>query len=428
MKRRVVLYCIGIDEYDEYPTLSFCTNDALVVSDTLILKLKPELIKLFHLSDDHAEKPTKENITTIINDITKLNMGENDLVIFYFAGHGFSCEGSDYLVCSNSIRDNIKTSIKTDDIISALNSSGAGLTYLIIDACRLLSGREISIFGEQTAELARRQGVVAFMGCSPGEVCQELAKYQHGIFTYSFLKVIEDKTITTPLEIDRRVLESVTKIYKENKLSTQRPYTTVAPIQKAIINIYTGEIVDLHMDKQGQPIIILGPCNSGKTTLGQYLSRKLGYVHLEMSSIAYKYYQDNKDFIGSIQDFIENVLWRENDKDIIAKGLIASQKQLNKQVVICGARTLEEIETLKAHFKYCKVIYLFANASVRHNRYIRSGQINRYQLSYKELVERDLREFGWGLAKAVALPDTNVLINETTIEDLYRKAEPFVKK
>lgn len=147
-----------------------------------------------------------------------------------------------------------------------------------------------------------------------------------------------------------------------------------------------------------------------------------------MSSFAWHRLQDRPDFTGSIQDFMEQVVWAERDKDVIAQDLLSSLPTNVEKVVICGSRTVEEIEALRAQNWDTTTIFLFADASVRYNRYVTSGQMNRYRLGYKELVERDLREFSWGIAKAATMSNVEFVINQASLSDLFDRVESRVIK
>jgi adenylate kinase family enzyme len=245
---------------------------------------------------------------------------------------------------------------------------------------------------------------VVFFGCSPGEVCQELGTLGHGIFTYSFIEAAKTSP-AIPLLINRRVNELVQKLCSENKLSQQRPYTSVFPIEKAIIDLFTGRPIDLVMGGPKVCILVAGPSIAGKSTLGKYLASTRGCVHIEMSSFAYQRYQQS-NFNGSIQEFMEEVVWVNGDKAVIANDLLASQPGLDR-VVITGPRTVEEIEVLRSQDWQCATVFLYASSTVRFDRWrsSRDGRyVDRYAAGYNEFVLKDLREYGWGLAKIATLP------------------------
>ena len=422
---RYLLYSIGIDEFDTFQTLSCCTKDAQVIADAFNKKVPGITIKVLSTGKNADGLPSRLNIDDCLTDIKQSKLDKKDHIVFYFAGHGYSFEGKDYIVCSDTKRGDNSSSIETDKIIQSINASGAGTGIIIIDACRKKISRDNSLFGEHTEALARRQGVIAFFGCSPDEVCQELPKYGNGIFTYSFVSCLNKCSSFTPIEIDKYVVNQVQIICQEEKLDKQTPYTAVFPVQKSIMDILTGSTFHISTESN-RCIIIVGPPNAGKTTLGKNISSELGYFHVEMSDFAYKRFTSCEDYSGSVQDFMEEVVWKENEKDVIARDVIDSLKNIQKPV-ISGPRTVEEIETLKRYIPNCLTIYLFANAQLRFKRYETSGKMDRYRLSYKEQVQRDLREFGWGLAKAANLQDMQLIINEKSMDGLFSSVKELVR-
>jgi len=425
MKRKVLLYSIGIDEFTDYQTLSCCGSDAKAVAVSVKQKLSGARVRISVSDSDEQSSPTKNVVDDYLNEITSLNLDTDDLVIFYFAGHGFSSGGKDYLVCRDTQRTDLTTALSTDSVIAALNRSGAGTSVLIVDACRIALDRTAGIFGEETAEMARRQGVIVFFGCSPGEVCQELPKLGHGVFTYALLEYLKNARNATPLEIDREVISIVRSVCEEHKLSPQHPYTSVSPIQKACIDILTGKVTLAIPGPTRRCILIVGPSNAGKTTLGQHIASRFGYVHIEMSSFAWQRFRKYPDFNRSMQDFMEDVVWSSEEKDVIAKDLLAAKPDLQK-VVICGPRAVEEIETLRGETWDCRTIFLHANASLRYARYSSAMQQSRYQLSYEELVKKDLREYAWGIARAGCLSAVELVTNEGELNELFGKIERIV--
>ncbi|HUB81959.1 MAG TPA: caspase family protein [Bryobacteraceae bacterium] len=414
MNCRSALCAVGIDEYTSYQTLACCVADARQITTDFrdrLPGLEFTLITSNGLPDSGADKAS---IRAAIDRMGGLGLCESDLVFFYFAGHGFSINGRDYLVCSDTLRSDPESAIATDYVMAALHKSGAGTAVVIVDACRIKEERDSSFFGMQTAELARRQGIIVFFGCSPLEVSQELPKIGHGVFTQALLESFRAVN-PTPWEIDKYAIARVRELCAQNKLKDQTPYTCIAPLQKAVLNIFTGGVVALPATGRRKCILLLGPSNSGKTTFGQYFASKYGYVHIEMSSFVWQRRQRNLGFPGAVPEFIEQV-WRQEGKDIIAKDLLASAPEAEK-VFVCGARTVEEIELLRSQDWNCQTIFLYASSSVRYERYVKSGQMKTYDLGYRDLVSRDFRELSWGLARAATMPDVELIINHDGLDE-----------
>ena len=421
--KNVYSIVIGINKFEKLSTLSCCENDANLFYETLNNKFDDVKSKLL-LSSCESDIPTSSRIEVLLDEITNLNLGENDIIFFFFAGHGFTTKGCDYLTCYNTdILSIDETSIKTENVIAALNSSGAGTSILIIDACRNSIGRTVenSFFSKNTAELARRNGVISFFSCSPGEYSQELLNLGkgHGIFTYSLIESINNGQNYTAIELDRMVSDNVDRIICVNNLSKQRPYTVVAPLQKASLDIINNRIITYNLVHKRNCLLIVGSTNAGKTTLGQYIANKLGYVHAEMSTYAFKRYADRpSSYDGSIQDFLEDEVWSNNDKDIIAQDLLKDNPN-GQDLVICGPRKPEEIETLLSQDWNFKPIFLFSDSDTRYTRYRTDNNYFRYGLNYKEFIRKDMRELDWGLAKLATMSQLEIVTNEGKIEELF---------
>jgi hypothetical protein len=417
--RNIVLCVIGVNEYSNLRTLSYCVNDADVFQQTFKRKVGSTSDFLLLSGSGSSDSPTKDNIQSVLSSISSLKFKDDDLAVFYFAGHGYSRDGKDYLAVYDTNLNDSSSGICTDDILAALNTSGAGTSILVIDACRSQIDRSSNLFGERTAEMARRKGSIVFFSCSPGEVSQELSILGngHGVFTYSFVQALDTCSPATPLALDREVISRVEKTCRTHKLSQQRPYTTVAPIQKAVVNIIDGRVIHDSGGATKNMILIVGPTNAGKTTLGQSIATKLGFAHSEMSSFAWQRFQKDTDYTGSIQDFMEDEVWKSGNEDIIARDMIEANASLNN-LVVCGPRRQEEIETIQAQGWNVMPFFLFSNAKVRYERSRNTAEPSRYDLSYKDFVQRDLREFGWGLAKAANMPRFEILTNESSIDAL----------
>ena len=161
MEKRLYVYSIGINKYKHFRTLSFCDNDARHFLDTIEQRVEPKSKHLYATGSDAEKSPTYNNFKKLIADISILELTDNDKLFLFFAGHGLSKEGKDYLVCSDSEQDSVENMICTDDVIAAMRGSGAGTSTLFVDACRCEVDRSPNVFSYRTAELARRKGVAA---------------------------------------------------------------------------------------------------------------------------------------------------------------------------------------------------------------------------------------------------------------------------
>jgi hypothetical protein len=80
-------------------------------------------------------------------------------------------------------------------------------------------------------------------------------------------------------------------------------------------------------------------------------------------------------------------------------------------VVVTGARRPEEIEAFRAHDYETVQVYLCANNAIRYGRLLKDA--NDYHVQErKDFVQRNLREYDWGLARIGTMRDAHVVFNE----------------
>ena len=418
--KNVSLTSIGINQYDQFQTLGLCSTDAQSIKNAFDIRF-PEISST--IINDETNIPTSDSLNRNLEEIGNLSYSDSDIVIFFYAGHGFATDGKDFICTRDTCTDDLDTAICTDIIIDKLKKSGAGNIILIIDACRTELSRNVNNFGERTAEFSRRKGVVSYFSCSPGETAKELSVLNGGIFTTAFSALLSNLNIPfTPFQFNRDLIESVGKVCIEHNLEKQTPYTAVAPLEKATYDVFSDKRFDSNIQNK-EMILVLGPSNAGKTTIGQHLAQKHSYIHAEMSSFAWKRFNECEGFTGSILDFMECEVWSRGNEDVIAQDLIESNNS-NEKIVICGARRIEEIETLLSQGWDVKTIFVFANAIERYTRIQHSS--GRYGPNYEEFIKKDLKELSWGIAGMIQIKDAELIVNESNLDDCLDKVSSFI--
>ena len=130
--KRVALV-IGNNDYENVPKLQKAVNDADAVAQELS-KLGFDVVK--------AENVGRSAMSRALVELeSKISAG--DTALFYFAGHGFAVDGTNYLLagrCAGGgpgeeglVRD---ASFAATGLSDRLQEKGAGTVILILDACR----------------------------------------------------------------------------------------------------------------------------------------------------------------------------------------------------------------------------------------------------------------------------------------------------
>ncbi|MEM6887579.1 MAG: caspase family protein [Pseudomonadota bacterium] len=124
---------VGIDEYDNVPSLLKARNDAHAVAATL------ESVGFSVTKELDTDRRSFSRAISAF--VAKIQPG--DEAVFYFAGHGVEVDGRNLLLPSDIpyVRPNEKNflvneSIPADRVLNDIEARGARVTVLILDACR----------------------------------------------------------------------------------------------------------------------------------------------------------------------------------------------------------------------------------------------------------------------------------------------------
>jgi hypothetical protein len=240
---------IGVSKYaDESMNLGAATADAQLVRDYLVSKdgLNVPEDKIKFVSDQNA---TKSNVLKTIRDVSSKS-GENDLLILYFAGHGWAEEKEMYFLSHDANKEDIpNTALTQKDIQKALSEAPAKRQIFIADACHsgamsLAYMTYVSNASESfpvTRNIDPRvnvmkriigssQGLAVITAASANQLSQEGPQWGggHGIFTWTLMQGLKgeadlnkDKIIT----INEAFIYTIMKMSQETQ-GKQTPTAT----------------------------------------------------------------------------------------------------------------------------------------------------------------------------------------------------------
>lgn len=187
MKKQLAL-CIGNDDY-KYSCLSklkCAVNDANAIAEKLI-KLNFDVIVQSNLD--------RKGMHEAVDDFEN-RLSEYDVALFYFAGHGFECNGKNLLMPvdleagDNGYREWM--ALQLDTVIAALegkhNTNNLQTKIIILDACRQNpEARGDSARG--FAPIFAPSGTIIAFSTSPGQLSLEAG--DHGLYTQALLSSID---------------------------------------------------------------------------------------------------------------------------------------------------------------------------------------------------------------------------------------------
>lgn len=227
---RMLALFVGVNEYADphIPNLTVCVNDATSVCQ--IFSRQPGKSTL--LSDAGFNMPPIRN--NIIQELINFSRAaqEDDLLLFYFSGHGMVENGQSYLLPRDVSFPILKyTAVSMGDVREIINDSSARAKVVILDACH--SGAAIgkamltmtSEFLQNVFEEA--EGMAILASCKQGEVSWEWHEANTSVFTHYLLEALlghadsDQKGFITVSDVSKYVTNGV----KEWSVANNRSQT-----------------------------------------------------------------------------------------------------------------------------------------------------------------------------------------------------------
>jgi len=149
---------VGVNHYDDtdIPGLKKAVNDAKGFANSLIDYGQFDKNRVFLMTEEEERenKPTKSKIEQKLEYILEMS-DSDDLLIFYFSGHGITDKntGKGYLIPSDANdRKLLQTSLNIEEIVTEIKKKGIRKSILMLDACR-------NEFGESKKSLGTNMGL-----------------------------------------------------------------------------------------------------------------------------------------------------------------------------------------------------------------------------------------------------------------------------
>lgn len=429
------VYVVGIDNYMNEPKLSFCARDAELFATTIERFPGVSAAEVLTAQGQNpSEYVTAADIRDLLGRIRQIRAGSDEAIVFYFAGHGFEHGGRDYVEGSDSSSRAPESAVRTDDIVAALRATRAPLTMLVLDACRSYTERGVTKFGENTLDEAKKHSVVTLFGCGVGEVCRESNDLDggHGLFTFCLCELLREKRQLVPILAESELEERVARQCLRLHFPAQVPHVALSSLSNARLDWLSGALVELS-ERPKRMILVCGPANTGKSTVGARVSQGSGFVQLEMSSYAYQRFlpmKERGEYHDSIQGFMEEVVWKDGEYDVIAQDLLASSHGVN-QLIVCGPRRPEEVETFRNAGFEIDTLYVYTDSRTRYGRHFDVNAARfagDFGLGLDEFIRRDIVENSWGLPKIARMMDSAIIRNESVDGATNRIVDRMVRR
>jgi hypothetical protein len=170
---------IGINDYPKAP-LSACVNDAESVID--LLRTHGDGSPNFD-AKIYRDVQTKVELTDLIYN---LFVGENEIALLYFSGHGFKDDKMDTFLVTPDAED-YYLGLSVTHLIKMANESKARNRVIILDCCYSGAVGTVNVLGDSASHLEK--GVTILTASRHDETARELVN-NHGIFTNLLLQAL----------------------------------------------------------------------------------------------------------------------------------------------------------------------------------------------------------------------------------------------
>jgi hypothetical protein len=218
MNRKRFALVLGVNDYPADPQINPLVGakaDALAMYVFLLTKLR----------FDHVQLIQPEEAGTFLDAVEKCagELGPSDLLLAYYAGHGFEVNHKHYLLTPTDRINRLKADQGTmhkEVLVHAMRGNGCQ-RVLITDSCRsvLTGSRGLPPGRESVAadrDLGRREAresqgsLTLFDACDEGKTAAELKQQRTGLFTRSLLTTWEHRLADSrPVTIDTQTQADV---------------------------------------------------------------------------------------------------------------------------------------------------------------------------------------------------------------------------
>jgi Tfp pilus assembly protein PilF len=232
---------VGVDKYTskDITPLGGAVADAKAISAALVKYAGFPQSQVFTLTTDSPAKPTAEAVLQKLADL-KSSVKPDDLVLFFFAGHGVEVEGQRFLLTQDakiSSSAALKlSSLAVNMLMQEIENLPLAHRIVMVDACRddpmSRSKRNIASEAFATAFILRpggERGVRAtFLSCKSGQTAYEWSEKGRGFFSYFIEKGLQGEAAqfgkVTVSSLETYLNEMVPQAVREQKGKEQTPF------------------------------------------------------------------------------------------------------------------------------------------------------------------------------------------------------------
>lgn len=232
---------VGINKYkNDKLSLNYARPDAESFA-ALIKDKTGNLFKQIELFTIYDQDATRSKILQTLDDLSS-RISQEDVFIFYYAGHGSMVDNHFYFIPTESSRLYDQSSLNKDAIEAGLlqdkfKQVKALKQLIIMDACQ--SGGSVELLATRgaseekaIAQLSRSAGIHVMASAGSEQFASEFASLGHGVFTSVLIRALQGEADGAPkdgkvtiYELKSFIDDQVPEMTKKLKGNPQYPYT-----------------------------------------------------------------------------------------------------------------------------------------------------------------------------------------------------------
>jgi WD40 repeat protein len=235
------LLAIGINQYkNPRMALNYAKPDAKSFED-IVKQSSSSLYKNMEVHALFDGEATREAILSKLDQLA-MKVNQEDVFIFYYAGHGSMVDDRFFFIPSESARlydlnSLQKEAIEASAILERFKNIKALKQLIVMDACQ--SGGSVELLATRgaaeekaIAQLSRSAGIHVMASAGSDQFATEFAELGHGLFTYLLIKALQGDADGAPkdgkvtiYELKSYLDDQVPEMTRKLKGKPQYPYT-----------------------------------------------------------------------------------------------------------------------------------------------------------------------------------------------------------
>lgn len=265
---------VAVSNYADRTNLSnleFCEKDGIAMRNALTSPpLNFEILRNDVLIGNVKATTMRKAVSDFFTDRT---VTENDIVLFYYTGHGILKDGKCYLASSDIDRDNpfASSNFTSNDVISLMKNCNSDKVIVVLDCCfaaltEVVKGTDQANAGamimnnEVRANLEAREYCV-LCSCGPTDSSYPTRDGEHSLFTKYLVEGLQGSAITpeghvTPESLAKYTFNKVRMINPDQKpVRKSEGSGSIILATYPIPNIQRSSTINTHITTEDSKII-----------------------------------------------------------------------------------------------------------------------------------------------------------------------------